>query len=260
MRNTISSIRKLKKNNEKIVCTTCYDASFAAIQDSHVDLMLVGDSLGMVIQGNDDTLKVSVADIVYHCKAVAKGSTKAMIMADTPFLSCVDNQHAFDTCKKLISEGGAQIIKLEQNESQVELVQLLSSQGIAVCCHLGVQPQFILSTGNYKYQGDTSATAKRLYQQAITLEKLGAAMLLLECVPQQLAKKITKALTIPVIGIGSGKEVDGQILVLYDIIGISNKIPPFAKTYNTKTIENAIATYAAEVRNNIFPTDKYILH
>ncbi|MDI9347692.1 MAG: 3-methyl-2-oxobutanoate hydroxymethyltransferase [Methylacidiphilales bacterium] len=259
MRLTIHDINQLKKAKKKIVCATSYDASFAQILDSHVDIQLVGDSLGMVVQGHQDTIAVSLEEMVYHTKCVVRGSKKSMVMADTPFLSCRNVEQTFITAHALLAEG-ATILKIEHASIQPMLIQSLSEQGIAVCAHIGLRPQHILKKGVYQYEGVTSESSAQLFEYAKHLEMVGACMILLECVPAKLALDITNALQIPVIGIGSGKDCDGQILVTYDIIGLSAKAPSFSKNYLSTTtgISQALSNYAREVREGSFPDQSHI--
>ena len=209
----------------------------------------------MVCQGWDDTLRVSVDDITYHCRSVVRGSARSVVMADVPFLSATSVAQAIETAGALIAKGGANVIKLEQSPLQAALIDALGEQGIAVCSHLGLRPQHILKSGRYRYAGTTEDLAEELYQQADAVEAAGASMILLECVPRSVAATISKNAKIPVIGIGSGDACDGQILVSYDIIGISRHIPRFAKNFLSDggSIKGAFEEYAQAVRSGQFP-------
>lgn len=258
---TISSLKKKKVNNEKIVCLTAYDASFTQlVDDADVDVVLVGDSLGMVIQGHETTLPVTIDDMLYHSQSVSRGITNAMLMVDMPFLSYTSKDEAVANAGLLMKHASAHIVKLEGGADQAETVSTLTHQGIPVCAHLGLQPQHVHKLGGYKVQGREADTAKQMLHEAKILEQAGADLMLLECVPSQLAAKITKALSIPVIGIGAGSEVDGQILVLYDILGISSTpVPKFTHNFlaDTGRIDTAILAYAKAVRNGTFPAKEH---
>ena len=259
---TLRSLQAKKQAGEKIVCLTAYDASFAQILDaSGVDVVLVGDSLGMVVQGNDTTLPVSVSDMLYHSKAVARGLSHAMLMVDMPYLSYTSTQQALDNAGQFMKQANAQIVKLEGGAEQTDIVAGLSRNGIPVCAHLGLQPQRVHKIGGYIVQGRDHATADAMLKEALLLEDAGADLMLLECVPQTLAEEITRALTIPVIGIGACAACDGQILVLYDILGISRgHIPKFSRDFITETgtIEAAVAAYVNAVRNGEFPGSEHV--
>ncbi len=254
---TIPHLKKLKQQGEKFACLTAYDYSFAGLlEDSGVEVILVGDSLGMVIQGHDTTLPVSVDDIVYHGKAVAKGLSNAMLMLDMPFGSFNSPQQALDNASRLIKETGAQVVKLEGGNVQLDTIELFNRYGIPCCAHLGLQPQNVNKEGGYLVQGKTRAAAEQMINSAVHMESAGADLLLLECVPAPLAAEITSRLEIPVIGIGAGVDVDGQILVLQDILNITTgKRPKFSKNYmqGQTSIQAAISRYVSEVKRTQFP-------
>ncbi|MDH5765901.1 MAG: 3-methyl-2-oxobutanoate hydroxymethyltransferase, partial [Gammaproteobacteria bacterium] len=232
---TVSHLKEMKAKGEKIACLTAYDASFAQLLDNNgVDVVLVGDSLGMVIQGLETTLPVTMDEMVYHGKAVARGLQHALLIIDMPFMSDASVDQAVENAGRFMKEAGANMVKLEGGADQKELVSTLTRLGIPVCAHLGLQPQRVHKLGGYKVQGRDQQVADRMLEDARVLEKAGADMLLLECVPVSLAEKITRQAGIPVIGIGAGSQCDGQILVLYDILGISTgHIPKFSKNYMT---------------------------
>jgi 3-methyl-2-oxobutanoate hydroxymethyltransferase len=224
---SLATLARMKEQGEKIASLTCYDASFATLVDeADVDLVLVGDSLGMVIQGHDTTVPVTMDDMVYHCKAVARGLHRPLLMADLPFASYPTRDVALANSVRLMQEGGAEIVKLESGPSQIEVVEFLSSHDIAVCAHLGLKPQSVHKTGGFRVQGRSGDAASAMVQAAKDLESAGADLILLECIPSELGQRITDALQVPVIGIGAGPATDGQILVLYDVLGITTGRKP----------------------------------
>lgn len=224
---SLATLEKMKASGEKIASITCYDASFAVLVDeANVDVVLVGDSLGMVIQGHDTTVPVTMDDMVYHCKAVARGLHRPLLMADLPFASYPTRDVALANSVRLMQEGGAEIVKLESGPSQIDVVEFLSSHDIAVCAHLGLKPQSVHKTGGFRVQGRSGDAASAMVQAAKDLESAGADLILLECIPSELGQRITDALQVPVIGIGAGPATDGQILVLYDVLGITTGRKP----------------------------------
>ncbi len=254
---TVNRLREKKTQGEKIVCLTAYDASFARVLDAAgVDVVLVGDSLGMVIHGGDTTLPVSMDDMLYHARAVRRGLDRALLMVDMPFLSYTTVEVALANAGALMKQAGAQMVKLEGGSDQADIVSALSRHGIPVCAHLGLQPQRVHKLGGYRVQGREADAAVFMLDEALALQQAGADVMLLECVPALLARRITEALAIPVIGIGAGADCDGQILVLYDILGISaGRIPKFSKNFLQQAggIEAAVAAYAEAVRSGHFP-------
>jgi 3-methyl-2-oxobutanoate hydroxymethyltransferase len=254
---TVRSLQQKKQAGQKIVCLTAYDASFARLLDqADVDVVLVGDSLGMVIQGLDSTLPVTVDEMRYHSEAVSRGLSRALLMVDMPFLSYSTPQQALANAGVFMKQAGAQMVKLEGGSEQADIVHSLTQQGIPVCAHLGLQPQRVHKLGGYRVQGRDDAAAEHMLSEALTLEQAGADMMLLECVPDRLARRITEALAIPVIGIGAGPGCDGQILVLYDILGISfGRMPKFSRNFlsGADSVEAAITAYAEAVRAGHFP-------
>ncbi|MEZ5672695.1 MAG: 3-methyl-2-oxobutanoate hydroxymethyltransferase [Thiotrichaceae bacterium] len=253
MRLTLTQLRKLKQTGEKITCLTAYDASFAyLVEQAGVEIILVGDSLGMVVQGQDSTLPVTVEDIVYHTKLVQRRTQRAFLIADMPFMSYATPQDALQNAARLMREGQAQMVKLEGGHWLIESVQQLVERGIPVCAHLGLTPQSVHQLGGYRVQGRGETEAHRLLQEAHELQQAGASLLVLECVPSDLAAQISKELTIPTIGIGAGVECDGQVLVLYDMLGIHlNKPPSFVKNFlaETDSIPAALAAYVTAGQN-----------
>jgi 3-methyl-2-oxobutanoate hydroxymethyltransferase len=255
---TIRHLHDMKTRGEKIACLTAYDVSFARVLDDNaVDVVLVGDSLGMVIQGHDTTLPVTMDDMVYHGRAVARGLKRALLILDMPFLSDASLEQAVANAGRFMKEAGANMVKLEGGADQKELVSALTRMGIPVCAHIGLQPQRVHKLGGYRVQGREQAAAQNMLDDARILEAAGADMLLLECVPSELAARITKQAKIPVIGIGAGVACDGQILVLYDILGISaGHIPKFSKNYLATSgddIAAAVKCYVDEVKRSVFP-------
>lgn len=254
---TVSTLRKMKAEGEKIASLTAYDASFAAVLDeSGIDIILVGDSLGMVVQGHDTTVPVTVDDIVYHSRCVASRCQHALLMVDMPFMSYTSPQQALETAMRLMQEGGGQMVKLEGGEREVETVRKLSEQGVPVCAHIGLQPQLINKLGGYRVQGREQRQATKMLEDAVALQEAGADALLLECVPEMLAAEITANLDIPTIGIGASPACDGQILVLHDILGITpGYVPRFTKNFlqGNKSIQDAISSYVVEVKRGTFP-------
>jgi 3-methyl-2-oxobutanoate hydroxymethyltransferase len=259
---TVRRLAEMKRTKEKIACLTAYDASFAQLlEKSGVDVVLVGDSLGMVIQGEDTTLPVSVDDMLYHTRCVAKGLSNALLITDMPFLSFTSIEQAVLNAGLFMKQGGAHMVKLEGGSDQAETVSALNRNGIPVCAHLGLQPQFVHKIGGYLVQGREAATADKMLEDAVLLQNAGADLMLLECVPESLAARITQALDIPVIGIGASVECDGQILVLYDILDISMGIrPKFSKNFmaSASSIEQAIIDYVAAVKQKVFPAADHV--
>ncbi|MDX1811695.1 MAG: 3-methyl-2-oxobutanoate hydroxymethyltransferase, partial [Gammaproteobacteria bacterium] len=230
---TIESLRKQKTAQNKITCLTAYDASFASLMhDNGVEVLLVGDSLGNVVQGQETTLPVTVDEMIYHAKAVKRGAPEAFIVVDMPFMSYSSVDVALQNAGRIMKETGAQMVKLEGGQSVLAMVNALSAQGIPVCAHLGLLPQSVHKKSGYKVQGKAEKDAEQILQDAMALEQAGADMLVLECVPAMLAKRITEAVTMPVIGIGAGRDCDGQVLVCYDMLDLTKgKRPKFSKNY-----------------------------
>ncbi len=257
MRTTISSLLKTYEQGEKFTVLTCYDATFAKLLEAcSVDVLLVGDSLGNVIKGEDTTLSVTLEQMIYHTRCVAQGSEKAFIMADMPFGTAQHSpEHAFKNACQLIA-AGAQMIKLEGGRIMADTIQFLTQRGIPVCAHIGLMPQSIHQTGGYKIQGNTEDSAKRLFDDAVILEQSGAAMLLMEVIPATLAKQISAALSIPTIGIGAGSDCTAQVLVLHDLLGLyQDKKSRFVKNFmdDSQTIQDAVCNYVKAVKTGQFP-------
>ncbi len=254
---TLASLRKAKLEGRRFASLTAYDASFAELEDAAgIEVILVGDSLGMVVQGHRSTIPVTMEHVVYHTALVARGAASALVMGDMPFMSFATVDVARRNAARLMQEGGAEIVKLEGTGAQAETVEALSAQGIPVCAHLGLRPQAVHKAGAYKIQGREPEAAKALMDDAAALEQAGADMLLLECVPATLAKKITERAQVPVIGIGAGVHCDGQILVLYDMLGITpGRRPSFSKDFliEANGIPAALEAYVNAVKSGSFP-------
>ena len=258
---TIPHLKKLKQKGEKFACLTAYDYSFARlVEQSGVEVVLVGDSLGMVIQGHDTTIPVTLDDIKYHGSIVNAGLENTMLMLDMPFGSLNSPQQALDNASELLKATQAQVVKLEGGITQIKTVEILSKFGIASCAHLGLQPQMVHKMGGYRVQGKAKNAAQQMLETATDLEEAGTDLLLLECVPAALATEITQALDIPVIGIGAGIDVDGQILVLQDILNITDgKKPKFSKNFmqGQASIQAAVSRYVTEVKRGQFPEQSH---
>ncbi|ORM64750.1 3-methyl-2-oxobutanoate hydroxymethyltransferase [Pantoea rwandensis] len=257
---TISHLRQLKASGRKFATLTAYDFSFARLfANEGIQVMLIGDSLGMTVQGHESTLPVTVADIAYHTAAVRRGAPLALVMADLPFMSYATPQQTFDNAAQLM-RAGANMVKLEGGEWLADTVRMLTERAVPVCGHLGLTPQSVNIFGGYKVQGRDEAGAERLLADALALEAAGAQLMVLECVPVALAARVTQALSIPVIGIGAGNVTDGQILVMHDAFGITGgHIPKFAKNFLAETgdIRAAIRQYIADVEAGIYPAAEH---
>jgi 3-methyl-2-oxobutanoate hydroxymethyltransferase len=257
---TLSTLRTLRNNGEKIAVLTCYDASFARVLDAAgVDVLLVGDSLGMVIQGHASTLPVRLAEMAYHTRCVAAGTTRAFIVADLPFGSYQPSpERAYAAAARLMA-AGAHMVKLEGGAVMVETVAFLTQRGIPVCAHLGLLPQSVNQLGGYKVQGREDAAAAQLLADARALEAAGAGLIVLEMVPAALAKTVTEALAIPTIGIGAGADCSGQVLVLYDLLGLYPRAPKFSKNFlaGAGSVDAAVRGYVAAVKDGSFPAAEH---
>lgn len=257
MRTTLTNLQTMRSKGEKIAVLTCYDASFAALLEAQgVDVLLVGDSLGMVLQGHETTLPVSLDDMVYHTGCVARGAKQAFIVADLPFgTSQVSPEKTFENAAKLMA-AGAQMVKLEGGSEMVVTVEFLTRRGIPVCAHLGLTPQSVHQLGGYRVQGREQKQALELIEAARELEQAGAGMLVLEMVPAILAEEITANLNIPTIGIGAGAGCSGQVLVLHDMLDVfPGKKARFVKNFmaGATSIAEAVGGYVREVKSGEFP-------
>lgn len=257
---TLSTLKTMRSNGEKIAVLTCYDASFARVLDAAgVEVLLVGDSLGMVVQGHTSTLPVKLAEMSYHTRCVAAGTERAFIVADLPFGSYqASPEHAFAAAARLMA-AGAHMVKLEGGTVMVETMAFLTQRGIPVCAHLGLLPQSVNQLGGYRVQGREDAAAAQLVADARALEAAGAGLVVLEMVPAALAKAVTEALAIPTIGIGAGADCSGQVLVLYDMLGLYPRAPKFSKNFlaGADGIEAAVRAYVAAVKDGSFPAAEH---
>ena len=256
----IKQLKQFKQNGEKITCLTAYDSSFAKLFDEcGVDVILVGDSLGNVIQGGENTLGVTMGDMVYHTQIVAKGIKDALLIADMPYKSYENAKQTLDNAKKLIN-AGAQMVKFEGGAEHKESFKILQDNNIPVCGHLGLQPQSVIELGGYKVQGRDEEGAKQIIKDALALESWGVQTLVLECVPAELAKQVSKALSIPTIGIGAGVDCDGQVLVSYDMLGINTqRLPKFVKNFleENNSVQGAVEAFISAVKTNKFPDNQH---
>ncbi len=256
---TVTKLLQMKQAAEKISVLTSYDASFTTlIENSSCEVILVGDSLGMVVQGKESTVPVTMTEMLYHTTMVRRSSENCLVIADMPFLSYSTKELALKNAGKLMKLGGAHMVKLEGGAIRLETVKALSDNSIPVCAHLGLLPQSIHKLGGYKVQGRDDSQASSILDDALALQRAGADLLVLECVPAPLAAKITNSLEIPTIGIGAGVECDGQVLVIYDMLGITpGKRPRFSKDFlleSNGSIQTAINNYVSAVRDGSFPT------
>jgi 3-methyl-2-oxobutanoate hydroxymethyltransferase len=258
---TLATLHKMREDREPIACLTCYDASFAVLlDDAGVDVVLVGDSLGMVIQGHDTTVPVTVDDVIYHCRAVSRGLHRPFLVADLPFMSYPSPEQALLNSVRLMQEGGARMVKLESGAEQIRIVEFLAGHDIAVCAHLGLKPQSVHKTGGFRVQGREDEAAQRMIQNARDLQSAGADIVLLECIPQELGARITAELDVPVIGIGAGPGTDGQILVLYDALDItSGRKPKFVREFMTGAGSPlaALRSYVGAVKDRSYPAPEH---
>ncbi|MET0985973.1 MAG: 3-methyl-2-oxobutanoate hydroxymethyltransferase [Steroidobacteraceae bacterium] len=256
---TLSTLAAIKRRGERFACSTVYDATFAEIASTAgVEVLLVGDSLGMVVQGHDSTLPVTMENILYHLDTARRGNRGALIMGDMPFMSYYSEGLTLENAAKII-RAGAHIVKLEGGRWIGESTRLLVERGIPVCAHMGLTPQSINRFGGFRVQGRDPEQAQTILDEAVYLEEAGASLLLLEAIPAQLAERITGRLKIPVIGIGAGKHVDGQIMVMHDLLGITPpdiKVPKFVKNFlaeSSSGIRGAFEAYVKAVKNGTFP-------
>jgi len=257
----VSTLRDMKRAREPIACLTAYDASFAQLVDiAGTDVVLVGDSLGMVIQGHDTTVPVTIEHMVYHTRCVARGLQRSFLIADMPFMSYTTLAQAQDNAVRLMQEGGAMMVKLESGQGQLAIVEHLARQDIPVCAHLGLKPQSVHKIGGFKVQGREEDAARKILEDARALEVAGADVVLLECVPNSVGQAVQAALQVPVIGIGAGPAVDGQILVLYDILGITQgRMPRFVQNFMSgrDSVLDALRAYVLAVKDRSYPAEKH---
>lgn len=258
---TTATLLKMKQQGQKISTITAYDASFSKLFDqAGIHAILVGDSLGMVLQGQDDTLPVNIEDMAYHTQCVRRGVENTLIIGDMPFMTYATTEQALTNASKLM-QSGASMVKMEGGAWLIDTIKALVERGIPVCAHLGLTPQSVNVFGGFKVQGRQEAQAQQMIQDAQALEAAGAQLLVLECIPASLGKAITEAVNIPTIGIGAGKDTDGQILVMHDALGIScSYMPKFSRNFlkDTGDIKKAVELYISEVSNGNFPGEAHI--
>ena len=253
---TINQIQEMKHKGEKIAMLTCYDAVFARCMDeAGVDILLVGDSLGMVVQGMNSTMAVSVDDIAYHTSCVARGVERAFLLADMPFGSYHNESTAMSNAVRLLAAGSA-MVKLEGAGPMISIVKYLVSRGVAVCGHLGLTPQSVHQFGGFKVQARQEQAASQLMKDALALQAAGAQLMVLECVPAALGREVSKSLDIPLIGIGAGADCDGQVLVMHDMLGLGGRVPRFVANFmqGRESISAAFKSYVSDVRSGRFPS------
>lgn len=254
----LSTLQTYKENGEKFSCLTCYDASFAAaMQDAEIDTILIGDSLGMVVQGESSTLPVTVEQMAYHTAAVARGNTHALIICDLPFMSYAMTSDAV-VSSRAVMQAGAHVVKLEGGAWLADTVRTLTQSGTPVCVHLGLTPQSVNVMSGYKVQAKEDAAVETLMADCQAVVDAGAAILLLECVPVHVAKRVTDTFAVPVIGIGAGVDCDGQVLVMHDMLGVQQGKPAkFVKNFlsETDSVTAAFSAFHTAVRNKTYPAD-----
>ncbi len=257
---TVNTLRTMKAAGEKFVTVALYDAPMAAMaQKSGIEVLLVGDSLGMTVLGYDSTIPVTMEQMIYHVEAVKRGNDKSLIMGDLPFMTYATPEDAMRNASRIM-QAGAHMVKLEGGEWLAETVRMLSERGIPVCAHLGLTPQSVNKFGGFRVQGRKDDQAQAILRDAKLLDEAGADLLVLECVPVALAKAITAAVSMPTIGIGAGRETDAQVLVINDILGLTEQPPKFSKNFlvEAKDIPGALQKYAADVKADIFPSEDHI--
>ncbi|AIK39416.1 3-methyl-2-oxobutanoate hydroxymethyltransferase [Bacillus pseudomycoides] len=259
---TTTDFLKMKENGEPITMLTAYDYPSAKLsEEAEVDMILVGDSLGMVVLGYDSTIPVTVDDMIHHTKAVRRGAKETFIVTDMPFMSYhVSLQETMHNARRIVQESGAHAVKVEGADEVVSIIRFLTNAGIPVVSHLGLTPQSVGVLGGYKVQGKDAESAKKLLEDAKKCEEAGAMAIVLECVPMQLAELVSQQLTIPTIGIGAGSKVDGQVLVYHDLISYGvERVPKFVKQYTSvqEEIVRGIAQYVAEVKAGQFPEEQH---
>ncbi|HSH46984.1 MAG TPA: 3-methyl-2-oxobutanoate hydroxymethyltransferase [Halomonas sp.] len=257
---TLSTLRAYKRAGETFSCLTAYDASFArAASEAGIDVLLVGDSLGMVLQGHASTLPVTLEDICYHTRCVARGNQRSLLMADLPFMSNATAERTLEDAAALM-RAGAQMIKVEGEAWMADDIRELTRRGVPVCAHLGLTPQTVYQLGGYKVQGRGAEQARQILEDARMLVEAGASIILLECVPSELGQAVSEALEVPVIGIGAGPDTDGQILVMHDILGVSSGVQPrFVKNFMAEAddIQDAFRRYHSAVKERRFPAPEH---
>ena len=256
---TVSTLERMKRERQKFSCITAYDATFARlIDEAGAEAMLVGDSLGMVLQGHDSTLPVTIEDMAYHTRCVMRARPSALVMADMPFMTYGTTEEALRNAARLM-QAGAQMVKLEGGVWLSDTIHALVERGIPVCAHLGLTPQSVNVFGGYRVQGRTPKQAKSILADAVEIQDAGANVLLLECIPAPLAADISRKVDIPVIGIGAGGATDAQVLVLHDLLGLSPHLPRFVENFmqGQGSVQDAIAAYVSAVRDGRYPREEH---
>ena len=258
---TLTTLQRFKASGEKIACATVYDASFTCLLEAAgTDVLLVGDSLGNVIQGHDSTLPVTMDDMIYHASCVARAGKSALRIVDMPFMSYATPGQALRNAGRIMGEGGAHMVKLEGGRHIVDSVRALTEYGVPVCAHLGLTPQSVYRLGGYRVQGRDPADATRLLEDACLLDEAGACAVVLECIPSALAAQVSAAVAMPTIGIGAGPRCDGQVLVLYDLLGITpGKRPVFSRNFLREAgdVPAALRAYVTAVKDGSFPAREH---
>jgi 3-methyl-2-oxobutanoate hydroxymethyltransferase len=258
---TLGTLQQMKSRGEKITCLTCYDASFTRVLEAAgIDMFIVGDSLGMVLKGHESTVPVTMADMLYHGANVARVGRHALRVVDMPYMSYANPEQALGNAARLVAEGGADMVKLEGGQDKADIVRHLVSHDIPVCGHIGLLPQSIEELGGYHVQGRDEAGASALLTDAQALEAAGATLLVMECIPAELAALITSSVSMPTIGIGAGPDCDGQVLVLYYMLGITpGKVPKFVRNFlqDAGSVPAAIRAYVDAVKNGSFPAPEH---
>jgi 3-methyl-2-oxobutanoate hydroxymethyltransferase len=256
---TIDDLHAMKREGEKIAMLTCYDSTFASAMDrAGVDIILVGDSLGMVVQGRTSTVGVSVDDVAYHTVCVSQGLQRCFLLSDMPFGSFHNEATAMENAVELLSAGGA-MVKLEGAGPMIDIVHYMTSRGLPVCGHLGLTPQSVNQLGGFKVQARDQESARQLVKDALSLQQAGAQMLVVECVPASVGKELSAAVDIPVIGIGAGVDCDGQVLVMHDMLGLGSRAPKFVENFMQRadTVQAAFEAYVLAVREGSFPAKEH---
>lgn len=256
---TVSKLLEHKNQQQKFSCVAAYDATFAQeLNQAGIDVILVGDSLGMVLQGHNSTVPVTIDDMTYHTSCVSRGNSNALIMADMPFMTFSTTEHAINNASKLM-QAGAHMVKLEGGKWLADTVSTLVAGGIPVCAHIGLTPQSVNTLGGYKVQGKTDAQAQQLIDDAKALEAAGAQIILMECVPSDVAQKVDQNVSVPTIGIGAGNTTTGQVLVLHDLLGLNARPAKFVKNFmnEASSIQEALALYNQNVKDGSFPASEH---
>lgn len=256
---TISTLDKMKANGEKFVCITAYDATFSRIiSDVGAETILVGDSLGMVLQGHDSTIPVTIDAMAYHTECVCRGDPRSLVIADMPFMSYASTEQAMESATQLM-QAGAHMVKLEGGAWLSDTISSLVERGIPVCAHLGLTPQSVNVFGGFKVQGRTPKAAKSIRAEAVEIQDAGASLLVLECIPANLAADISSKLDIPVIGIGAGRDTDGQVLVMHDLLGLSEHTPRFVENFmaGQASIKDGLQAFVEAVKSGDYPKDEH---